>query len=625
MSGRSATGRPPPTEVKCLLPVWGHGHVRQFLEYGLPTLLAPGNVPALKAALPCEFVIATASEDAAAILEHPNWQRLTEICPTRIVPIDDLISDASHATSLTLAYSRLIRAGGPAMVDCCFLFLVADFLLADGSLISVLRRLQADASGVLAGNFQVAAEEMAPHLPISGDLRPRELVRLALGHLHPDTTGSIVNGDFRHSAATNRLFWRVDDNTLLGRFYLAHMIGIRPEVTDFIVGSSCDYSFIPELCPSGNVETIADSDEYFAVEMQPPGNGAMPGAARLNPAKFAADLSKWTTARHRNNADTTIVFHAGDITSAATAVAAQADATVCEIAEALSPAPRPHRDHPYWIGGLALHRATTGRLPEAELGYRPADRQSTMTALLWRLRLAAFGRPPSVRPWHPRAADYACARKAVAGADHVLVVAGEPRSFAHWLRPMGKSVTALGPAHVLNGALSAPDGGFDACLIVLPEDAVAHGAALLAKVAPSLTQGAAITVLATGNPAEEISLFAPAGDEAARLLPQGGWSVGSFYTTAGPVRRTVQQRLTRLMRAAYGTSPAFLPFYAIAWAGLAAASYVCNLTAMRPAAEPDGWCSSVVLTVRKAGPAANHAATPVRRHSTGLVALCAIS
>ncbi|HEX4507882.1 MAG TPA: hypothetical protein VH722_19300, partial [Alphaproteobacteria bacterium] len=247
------TRRPPAKSVKCLLPVWGHRHTRQFLEFGLPTLLAPGNVPALAGALPCEFVVATAAEDAAAILAHPNWRRLSGVCPARLVPIDDLISDASHATGLTLAYARIIRAVGAGMTDCCFLFLVADFLLADGSLKAVLTRLMAGASGVLAGNFQVAADQMTPHLTGSGVFSPRELVRLSLAHLHPDTANAIVNGDFRQTAAINRLFWRVDQQTLLGRFHLAHMIGIRPEVTDFAVGASADYSFIPELCPSGAV------------------------------------------------------------------------------------------------------------------------------------------------------------------------------------------------------------------------------------------------------------------------------------------------------------------------------------------------------------------------------------
>jgi len=132
-------------------------------------------------------------------------------------------------------------------------------------------------------------------------------------------------------------------------------------------------------------------------------------------------------------------------------------------------------------------------------------------------------------------------------------------------------------------------------------------------------------MLVTGNPADEVSLFAPPADDAAGVLRQSGWSVGSFYINASPVRRAVQQRLARLMHTAYRSPPALLPFYAIAWAGLAAASYLCNVWAMRPAVGPRGWCSSVVLTVRRAGPAAGRARAPVRRQSTGLVALCAIS
>ena len=53
--------RSPPKAAKLLLCVWGYSYVRQFLECGLPTLLAPGNVPALAAALPTEFIVLTLS------------------------------------------------------------------------------------------------------------------------------------------------------------------------------------------------------------------------------------------------------------------------------------------------------------------------------------------------------------------------------------------------------------------------------------------------------------------------------------------------------------------------------------------------------------------------------------
>ena len=39
--------RPGAKAIRVLLPVWGEEFVGQFLEYSLPTLLAPGNIPAL--------------------------------------------------------------------------------------------------------------------------------------------------------------------------------------------------------------------------------------------------------------------------------------------------------------------------------------------------------------------------------------------------------------------------------------------------------------------------------------------------------------------------------------------------------------------------------------------------
>ena len=56
--------RTPPKAINVLLPVWGYPFVRQFLEVSLPTLLAPGNLPALAKALPCTFILMTSEEDA---------------------------------------------------------------------------------------------------------------------------------------------------------------------------------------------------------------------------------------------------------------------------------------------------------------------------------------------------------------------------------------------------------------------------------------------------------------------------------------------------------------------------------------------------------------------------------
>src|SRR5204862_4139228 len=132
------------------------------------------------------------------------------------------------------------------MRDTVFVFLVGDYLLAEGSLRSVLARINAGASGVLAPTLPLPLDAAERLIRDQGGakalaLAPHLLVQRALAHL--PKTAADVNGDapFLHDANANRLFWRAGEHTLIGRFHLLHMIAIRPEVTDFVIGAPCDY------------------------------------------------------------------------------------------------------------------------------------------------------------------------------------------------------------------------------------------------------------------------------------------------------------------------------------------------------------------------------------------------
>src|SRR5689334_1440791 len=285
-----STRRSPPKAIQLLVPVWGTSYTSQFLEISLPTLLSPGNLPSLAKALPCKLVFLTSSTDAADLNDHAAVHYLRSMCDVEISVIDDLITGDNYSTTVTLAYARAVRATGDAMIDTCFFFMISDYIVADGSLANVLKRMQDGYSGVVAGNFQVVEETGKDSFFKTFDsgrpqviIEPRKLMHWAIDHLHPMTLANMVNFPLCHSVHSNRLFWRVDDNTLIGRFYLMHMIGIRPELTEFIVGSSCDYSFIPEMCPSGNVHVLTDSDEYLVVEMQKRGHER--NFVRLGPVK----------------------------------------------------------------------------------------------------------------------------------------------------------------------------------------------------------------------------------------------------------------------------------------------------------------------------------------------------
>src|SRR6185437_1759701 len=149
------------------MPAWGRSYITQFLEFCLPTLLAPGNIPAVAAAIQCHFILLSSAKDAAVVSKHPAWNELKRHCGVEIRSIDDLITDGHHSLIVTLAFARAVRATGDAMLDTCFIFLSSDYLFADGSLKSIVGRIRSGASGVLAGNYQIVSEEALAHLPRS--------------------------------------------------------------------------------------------------------------------------------------------------------------------------------------------------------------------------------------------------------------------------------------------------------------------------------------------------------------------------------------------------------------------------------------------------------------------------
>ena len=184
--------RPPPGEIQILLPVWGERYTRDFLELSLPSLMAPGNLPALSKLGRCTFVLLAPARDAEVIRKSSLWALLRTYCAVRIKYIDDLVSQSS-STVLTLAYARTIREAEQRALDTCFVLLVADYVVSDGSLLAVVKRIFAGADGVLAGNFQVASEVALPCLESRKDdagvlaVPSRALVELSLKSLHPTT------------------------------------------------------------------------------------------------------------------------------------------------------------------------------------------------------------------------------------------------------------------------------------------------------------------------------------------------------------------------------------------------------------------------------------------------------
>ena len=102
-----------PKAIQLLLPVWGVQFIAQFLRVSLPTLLAPGNLPAIAATLPTKFIFLTNTEGAGILSTHAAVNYLREICDVELKIIDDLITGDNYSTTITLAYAHAVRAAGP--------------------------------------------------------------------------------------------------------------------------------------------------------------------------------------------------------------------------------------------------------------------------------------------------------------------------------------------------------------------------------------------------------------------------------------------------------------------------------------------------------------------------------
>ena len=620
-AGPSAARRTPVRAVTILMPVWGYRFVSQFLEFCLPTLLAPGNLPAVAAMLPCRFVLLSSEADEPLIRSSRAWRHVEQICEAEIRPIDDLITDGNHSATITLAFARAVRQAGDAMLDTAFIFLVSDYLVADGSLATVVRRIRDGASGVVAGNFQIVAEDAIPVLRRSLDqastaivLPPRELVAWSLAHLHPATVANVVNFGLSHNAHTNRLFWRVDEHTLIGRFYLMHMIGIRPEVSDFVVGSSCDYSFIPEMCPSGNVVALTDSDDYLVVEMQPREHESkwlLPGP--IEPHSLADSLSEWTTAQHRGNVAHTLVYHAAERPASLAQAVAEADAFVGKVRGMLSAEPHPYRHHHYWIGSIASNRARTRR-PLSKEDWQFLLGEATpgggLARKLWQLRAKLFGSVPDVTRLHPRWPDFglpaAALRKIIAANGRTLLVARQPGVFARWLTRSAGDIFTLEAdrLHELPRDLYLPlVASFDACLMVLSEGMLRSANDLIARVGPLLRPGGQIIIMvANERPLAEAAGFGREfAHHSAQLLDVASWVGEIRYVPASRVRWTIYRILGHVVRggdAVGWRSPVRLAALAMIAAPLTIAVLLTNLGIRATSTPPRGWWSSVFLILR---------------------------
>jgi len=349
-----------PVTVKCPTRIitygWGERYVDVLLAFTLPALLAAGNLPHVASEVPCELVILTQRRFFSKFNRHPVIARIKELCPVRLMRLDDLVvSKDKYGMTLTYALHRAFSDLGPAMTEHWQIFLNADFILADGSLRTVISHLARGQRIVASPSYCAVAEEVLPKLrkhfdPVTSTLSisHRELARLVLQHRHTVIRGKTVNQNSFHMRYADQFYWFVDDTTLIGYQMPVSIVGLRPERYLPEPNSYWDFGLIWEYCPQADVCVIGDSDEFLMLELRDKSvaeDQVVPGPP--DKQEIAQRMVTWVTPYQRHFLSFPLTLHDCDLPPTVEDARVKLRSFVDEVMSNAPPLPS-HLKHSQW-------------------------------------------------------------------------------------------------------------------------------------------------------------------------------------------------------------------------------------------------------------------------------------
>jgi hypothetical protein len=250
------------------IPAFGETCVGLMTDFLLPSLAAPGNIPAKGGSQ--TILITTTEADRPRIEASPVYAAL-QGCTT----IKLRITDTPGPNTMTESHNAALQLAAESDHAAAIL-LNADTLIPDHCLTRAVARHNRGASAVYIGAFRTARDHilapLATHRNADGTvlaIDSRALTTLSLRHIHPSmlsrfwTSSHISNMPSVH-------IWDCGGGTLLMRGFHLHVLLCRPTRRDALIEKTLDAEFLSAAVPDTRfVDAMLDSDEAFLCETTP--------------------------------------------------------------------------------------------------------------------------------------------------------------------------------------------------------------------------------------------------------------------------------------------------------------------------------------------------------------------
>jgi len=363
--------------IRLITPVWGRCYINRWLDLSFAALRSEGNIPFLNKNSDFELAVITKSEDAAFMQADPKFNSVTAGIRVKFITMDEFFppnGEVTYGVPLTLAYGKAIQDLGEDGIGTYVILMNADFVLASGSLRSLLARIRNGFTSIAAASIRVinagARLELQSYLDDRAgilSIPPRAMMRLANANLHSTITGRIIN-DMHPIDSTyyHQIYWRISHSCLAMRGFLLMPVCFQVKRIVSKVLCPVDYGVISEVSPGGRFCVLNDSDDYLMIELQerdseshwlriaPNTRSLKRRLARLAP-EIAAHAATWTTPDHRRAATQTAYFHESELPADVARRVKPLEEFVDDVLATMPP-PVSHIGHFQWLPAVSMYR-----------------------------------------------------------------------------------------------------------------------------------------------------------------------------------------------------------------------------------------------------------------------------
>ncbi len=291
--------------------VWGDSYADLFLNVALPNHISSGNLGTFHGRDGSVYKIYTTSKDAERIKNSPVFSKLAGIMSAEIVLIDDVNVEIKHSAQME-CHRRAIRAAdrdGAILV-----FLSPDSIWSDGTFANLARLAAAGKRAVMVAGIRLVKETFVPvflegyysKADLTASISSRELVKLALDHLHPITKSLFWGSREFNPGWPSHLYWQVNKEGLLARCFHLHPLMVNPYERSVLPLTTIDGDYIFLACPNpDDWYVVEDSDEIVGCEISSLSQNAGDIAPNSSSIIELATWAKYRTNLHHRQ----IVMH----------------------------------------------------------------------------------------------------------------------------------------------------------------------------------------------------------------------------------------------------------------------------------------------------------------------------